>query len=417
MPGGIPDRTHETDDTIQSIEYKYNKSMKKTLFFFCAVAAMAEFASCTKTETPAESGPEIAFSVARYKTKANEEDYKTNHQNVPFGVYSWFKGVSASDNADFMVNQKVTYDATNNRWAPDGTTYYWPKSGSLDFIGYSPYSFSGNTAAPFPTITETSFSYPAWNVNAHQDVDVMYADKVTGLTGATGTQKTYFYNGVPMLFHHALAKVNFQVKAAYTEVTDPVTGTKTKWEITVESIKVNDILTTGSFSLNYNNGVWEKPTTADANGTDRYVWTPDAGPSTTDLTLDLTNVANPLVAGTEYALNSDVFVMPQLLDGTQSVDMVVTIKTYRDINDGNGYQLVLTETSVDIPGVLSSGTLTAWEMNQNVTYSFNFAPSYGTSTGTDSDGDGIPDVMPTVVYFDPAVDEWQNVTVAAGINI
>ena len=35
----------------------------------------------------------------------------------------------------------------------------------------------------------------------------------------------------------------------------------------------------------------------------------------------------------------------------------------------------------------------------------------------DLDGDGIPDMVPTVVYFDPAVDEWENITVNAGINI
>jgi hypothetical protein len=56
-------------------------------------------------------------------------------------------------------------------------------------------------------------------------------------------------------------------------------------------------------------------------------------------------------------------------------------------------------------------------MNQNITYSFNIAPSLGTETGGDLDGDGIPDVEPTIVYFDPAVSDWENITVNAGINI
>lgn len=391
--------------------------MKK--FFFLAAAALATLASCSKTVIE-EPSPEIAFAVARYGTKAGTpEDYKDAHKAIPFGVYAWFKGDNASDNRDFMVNQKVSYTGdTDNRWAPEGTTYYWPKSGSLDFIGYSPYATASSTDVPFPTITETSFSYPAWNVAAHPDVDVMYADKVTGLTGATGTQKTYFYNGVPMLFHHALAKVNFQVKAAYTEVTDPVTGTKTKWDISIESIKVNNVLTTGSFSLTLNAaGGWDQPVMT-VGDKDYTVWTPDAAGTSTDLTLDLSNVADPLVAGAVYDLDSDVFVMPQILaGGNQEVELKVTITTYRDINDGNGYQEVLKETGVNIPANLSGGTMDSWQMNQNVTYSFNFAPSYGTNTGTDADGDGIPDVGPTVVYFDPAVDEWQNITVNAGINV
>ena len=374
--------------------------MKKIVFF--AAVAVAALASCTKS---VEEGiqSEVVFQVARYKsmTKANT-DYKDEYSAVPFGTYAWYKGVSASDNADFMVNQKVSF--SDPVWKPEGTTYYWPKSGSIDFISYSPYTADG-TNAPLPVITETSMAYPAWDVAAHPDVDVMYADKVTGITNNI---HTYYYDGVPTLFHHALAKINFQIKAAYTEVTDPETGTKTKWDIEVESVKVNNILSSGSFTLNLNGTSWDKPTD--------NVWTPDG--TTTDLDLDLTGVANPLVDGTVYDLDSDVFVMPQILNGgNQEVVLTVTITTYRDINDGNGYVQVLQENDVEIQGNLSSGTMDAWEMNQNVTYSFTFAPSLGTETTDDLDGDGIPDVIPTIVYFDPAVDDWENITFEAGINL
>ena len=391
--------------------------MKKTAFI--AALAIAALASCSKT---VEEGfqSEVVFQVARYKdvTKAitppsDTTDYKDNYKDVPFGAFAWYKGVSATDNADFMTNQKISF--SDPVWRPEGTTYYWPKSGSIDFICYSPYTADG-TDAPLPVITETSIAYPTWNVADHQDVDVMYADKVTGLTNNTNT---YYYNGVPTLFRHALAKINFQIKAAYTEVTDPVTGTKTKWDIEVESIKVNNLLSSGSFTLNLNGTSWDKPADADGNN----VWTPDG--TTTDIDLDLTGVPNPLVDGAVYDLDSDVFVMPQsLVGGSQEVVIKVTITTYRDINDGNGYQQVLQENGVEIQGSLSAGSMDAWEMNQNVTYSFNFAPSLGSTTDTDgdgvpddTDGDGIPDVVPTIVYFDPAVDEWQNITVSAGINL
>ena len=385
--------------------------MKKTVFI--AALAIAALASCSKTEEVGIQS-EVVFQVARYKgiTKANT-DYKIDYQTIPFGAFAWYKGVNASDNANFMTNQKVSFSDPD--WRPEGTTYYWPKSGSIDFICYSPYTADG-TNAPLPVITEDSIAYPAWDVAANPDVDVMYADKVTGLTNNTNT---YYYNGVPTLFHHALAKINFQIKAAYTEVTDPVTGTKTKWDIEVESIKVNNLLSSGSFTLNLNGTSWDKPTDADGNN----VWTPDG--TTTDIDLDLTGVPNPLVDGAVYDLDSDVFVMPQsLVGGSQEVVIKVTITTYRDINDGNGYQQVLQENGVEIQGSLSAGSMDAWEMNQNVTYSFNFAPSLGSTTDTDgdgvpddTDGDGIPDVVPTIVYFDPAVDEWENITVSAGINL
>ena len=391
--------------------------MKKTVFI--AALAIAALASCSKT---VEEGfqSEVVFQVARYKdvTKAitppsDTTDYKDNYKDIPFGAFAWYKGVSATDNADFMTNQKISF--SDPVWRPEGTTYYWPKSGSIDFICYSPYTADG-TNAPLPVITETSIAYPKWNVADHQDVDVMYADKVTGLTNNTNT---YYYNGVPTLFRHALAKINFQIKAAYTEVTDTVTGTKTKWDIQVESIKVNNLLSSGSFTLNLNGSSWEQP--ADANG--NKVWTADG--TTTDYELDLTNLENPIQKDTTYNLDSDVFVMPQsLVGGSQEVVIKVTITTYRDVNDGNGYQQVLQENGVEIQGNLSAGSMDAWEMNQNVTYSFNFAPSLGSTTDTDgdgvpddTDGDGIPDVVPTIVYFDPAVDEWQNITVSAGINL
>ena len=388
--------------------------MKKTAFI--AVLAIAALASCSKT---VEEGfqSEVVFQVARYKdvTKAitppsDTTDYKDNYKDVPFGAFAWYKGVSATDNADFMTNQKISF--SDPVWRPEGTTYYWPKSGSIDFICYSPYTADG-TNAPLPVITEDSMAYPAWDVAANPDVDIMYADKVTGLTNNVNT---YYYDGVPTLFRHALAKINFQIKAAYTEVTDPVTGTKTKWEIEVESIKVNNILSSGSFTLNLNgSGGWDKP--ADK------VWTPDG--TTTNYDLDLSSLETPIKKDTTYTLDSDVFVMPQALaGGNQEVVLKVTITTYRDINDGNGYVQVLQENGVEIQGNLSAGSMDAWEMNQNVTYSFNFAPSLGSTTDSDGDGvpddldgDGIPDMVPTVVYFDPAVDEWENITVNAGINI
>ena len=375
--------------------------MKKTEFI--AVLAIAALASCSKS---VESGiqSEVVFQVARHKGVTKADDYKTDYQAVPFGAFAWYKGVSASDNTDFMKNQKVSF--SDPVWKPEGTTYYWPKSGSIDFICYSPYTADG-VDAPLPTITENGISYPAWNVGAHPTVDIMYADKLTGLTNNT---PTYYYNGVPTLFHHALAKVSFQIKQSYMSVTSD-TGDTTSWEITVSDIILSDILTSGSLNLTLNpDGTWNKPSVWDSTGgTKENVDLLDSV-----ITLD----------GTNQGLVSDLMILPQSLTDGQKVTITVTIKTYRDLNDGNGPQLVLTETDIPIEGLLSGGSLDHIGVNQNVTYTFNITPSLGSTTDSDGDGvpddldgDGIPDMVPTVVYFDPAVDEWENITVNHGINI
>ena len=375
----------------------------KKLFYLIIGATLV--ASCAKTVQEVTVNDEITFQVARHKslTKATS-DYKDEYASVPFGAYAWFKGENSADDTEFMINQEVSYNTTGNLWAPTGTTYYWPKTGSLDFICYSPYATPGSTDAPFPTVTENGISYPAWDVNAHPGVDVMYADKVTG---QKNNSNQYYYNGVPTLFHHALAKVSFIIKPSYLSYTAD-TGDTTSWEIIVNDITVNNLLTTGSFDITLDaGGDWVVPD----------VWTPDPSSPTTDLPLDLSSLGGLPLDGSEQDLTTDLFVLPQTLDQGQEVILNVTINTYRDNNDGLGPQLVLTETDVDITALLSGGSLDSWDVNQNITYTFNITPSLATP-GDDVDGDGIPDSYePTVVYFDPAVDDWQNVDVNAGIVI
>ena len=373
--------------------------MKK---FLLAASALLMFAACSKNEIA--NGPEISFQVARYATKANPADYKDSYLSVPFGAYAWYKGVNAADNANFMVNQKVSYASAQNVWKPEGATYYWPKTGSIDFICYAPFTADG-TNAPAPAITENSISYAAWDVAAHQDVDILYADKAPGMSNNVST---YYYNGVPTLFHHALARVSFRIRAAYLEKTDPDNGTKTRWEVTVNSIGVGNVFSKGSLdlSLNADGKTWDKPA--------ENIWAHTANDKTS-IDLNVTGLGNLTTNVSD--LGTNILVLPQDLSEGQILNMNLTIKTYRDINDGNGEQLVLTETAVPVSASISGGSLTKWGMNKNIIYTFILAPSKATGTGSDLDGDGVEDLDPTVIYFDPAVSGWEDVIVDATINI
>ena len=361
--------------------------MKKYLIF-TAIALLA-FASCSKFAEERTADRAISFQVANFAQTKATADYKEGYKDVSFGAYAWYKGVSASDNTTFMTNQKVSYKAADNTWVPDGTTYYWPKSGSLDFICYSPYAEGTDKVS----IAEDKVSFSGYTVGTY---DLMYGDKVTGIND---NKTTYYYNGVPVLFHHALARVAFQVKAAYVEK-EADTKDKTKWEVTVNSAKVEGVYTTGDLSLTLDGKAWKLP----AN----KVWKADASKKK-DLTFDTKGLK--VLTLEPQALGTPAFVLPQLLSGGQKVVLNVTIVTYRD--KGDGYVPVLTEKDVELAAPLSAGKLPQWGINQDIVYTFVIAPSR--SQVDPSDPEEKPE--PIVITFDPAVADWQKVEVNAQINI
>ena len=363
-----------------------------------ALVATILFAACARIDRD-DSLEEIFFRVASFGSPGTKaDDYKDNYASVPFGAYAYFKADNPTDNTNFMINQKIAFNGIDT-WSPEGSTYYWPKSGSLDFICYSPYSEDG-IDTPLPVITEDSINYPAWDVNSHRDVDILYSDKAVG---QTGNANTYYYNGVPVLFHHALSRVGFKVRLAYSEI-QPETMDKTKWEVTVNSITLKDILTTGSMGLTLNGTTWDKPN----NG----IWTSDG--SSEDIVLDVSSLG-PLTDTEPQTVGESFLVLPQSLEEGQKVILNLTIKTFRDI--GSGYVQVLQETDVPIEASLANGSLNKWGMNQSISYTLVLMPSRSTGTGVDSDGDGIDDQVPSEIHFDPAVEGWESVSVNAAINI
>ena len=369
--------------------------MKKFAFIFLAAAAM--LAACSKvSETrDAEQRP-ISFQVARYSlTKADPADYKTDYQNVPFGAYAWYKGVSAADNANFMTNQKVSWNAGESAWLPEGSTYYWPKSGTLDFVCYSPYS----TDTQMIAIAEDKVAFSAYTPD--QD-DLMYADKAVGLNDNV---TTHYYSGVPVLFHHALARVRFQVKAAYLQKTAD-TGDKTKWEITVNSASVQGVHTTGDLTLTLADGAWKLP--------EPKVWTP--AQATKDIPFETRDLT--VLTAEPQALGAAQLVLPQTL-GEQKVTLDVTIKTYRDT--GNGFQLFLTESNVVLTSRLALKDLPQWGINQDITYTLAIAPVRSDGSNPSDPGKPVdpddPDLRDAVITFDPAVVDWEVVSLNATISL
>lgn len=347
-------------------------------------------AACSRVESAHPEGSEIRFQVADYRasvaaTKAND-DYKTEYGSVPFGAYAWYKGQNPVDNAVFMTNQKVSYNADSNVWFTEGCAYYWPKWGSIDFICYSPYSTDG-----IPAVDENTITYTSWDVAANPNTDLMYADKAIG---QTENANTYYYSGVPVLFRHALAKIGFTMRLAYNEMT-PDTGDKTKWEVTVNSVSLKNIYTKGSLELTLENGNWQLPAGS--------AWTTEG--SATEIVFD--SSALEVFKTTEpQILQEDMFILPQTLDKGQKLVMNISIKTWRDTGNGYPEEPFIKETSIEMAAALASTNILSWGMNHYIKYNLILAPSLSV--------DGL---SPIEITFDPTAADWETIELNTLIQI
>ena len=368
--------------------------MKK--YIIIAAAALVASVACSKVET-ASIQKEINFEVANsVQTKAFTGSV---YSNGAFGTYAWFNNTD-----EFMVNEQV--DLSGGAWKTVDHTFYWPKTGSVSFISYSPFAGTSNSAGTTPVVTNNTITYSGVTAGT---TDLMYADKATCSNNVNEVEDgTNSYTGVPTIFRHALAKLSFKVMANFTEWDDPLSGEKTKWEITLKSFKIHGFYTTGDLELNLNGDgkSWDKPvTTVDA--VDYNVWTNLSG-----ATADQELVASDIVLTTsEVDLASATgFVIPQVLAaGVQSVDINAHIKTTL----ANGK--VIEEDFTPTINISEISTLKAWQMNENIVYTIKFKPTaHGTGPGVTPHDDDPEDV---IIKFDPAVADWTNVDAAATIQL
>lgn len=355
--------------------------MKK--FVIIALAAAMSLAACSKTDMGKGSG-EVSFQVASYATKLGIEGtvFPTSES---FGVYAWAEGTVQDY---FMPNERISY-GSDGLWKPAGT-YYWPKGVTIDFFGYYPYGMNGLSVSP------NVISYADYDVEAKQE-DVMYASKSVGYgdnpdgtgVGIDGT------SGVPIVFHHALAKVLVDARLAFNHRTEE-DGTTYDWTITVNDCTVSNFQKKGGarfeLAAEPTEGLvdWVKP--EDANG--YKVWTGDG--TTTSKTSGIT----PVELKNDEPVNilPEFFVLPQAVGKeAQWVSVNFTVKTSR-----NG-EPFLTETMTR-GAYLYIDEVPAWEINHIIRYLLVLSPI-----------DLEPGGTPSIITFDPAVSDWEVITVSTPI--
>lgn len=357
--------------------------MKK--YFIIAVAALAASAACTKnvTETPASP---IAFQVANYvpQTKAN-----VVFEGTEFKTSAWFHADASATAQDFMSSETIKLQS-NNTWAAD-RVYFWPKTGWINFFSWA--------GTPEPAVTEGAAAYGTSSapVTIATNADAMLAEAAYRYSNANADTNLYtdpiLYNGVdtkgvPTLFHHMLAQVNFIVKF---DAQDIASTSGYKWDLIINSISLN------YGNQGYLNVAFTEPASTGQAwpfAANTVNWTRTAN---TDLagTLNLgdankqTTAAGSISAGKD--LYKDVTVLPQDLTASGSNAKVslnyTLISYYNDVKH--------IEETVDLTGAnaialtdFTTETINEWDMNYKYTYTITIKPN-------------------KTVTFDPAVVAWE----------
>lgn len=402
-------------------------------------AALLALAGCAKLDI--ESTPDIlvTFQAANYvpQTKAGEVsvfndfatfrcrgfmhaegiDLNSDGSIITEGTgkpsYQEFFGASGETISPFNSSDNVIENPTASTdgvayWAPSHN-YYWPKS-HVSYVNFAAWYGTNGSSAVDPTVTyaydNTTSKWTAtmaWSYTTTENnagTNFLYADMAWRFTENPTTGYKFnglssSYQGVPMLFHHALAQINVKAYAysstlSLTAGTDQITeslataggGTTTCTRvITLENIAITPVHKTGTLTLT-NADPGADPT----NGYSTQAWS--GGWTGTDATPSSLTVSNKIVDQISQATAEDVFaatcVVPQTLQSSAALTFTLHIVT----TYANG---VTHEEK--IPQTIKLGTdgfgTTAWEQNHKYTYYLKIIPAEGT------------------VRFDPALDsDW-----------
>lgn len=349
--------------------------MKK--FFLLAAMVGVALTGCMKNEVyvPKCDTP-ISFEVANYVAQTRAAGA---FEYTSFGVNAWSHDAAAAAGAEVKMMDNEDVSLIGGKWTTT-TPYYWPINGTVDFIAYYPTSVEPEIVYDYNGAD--TYTYDDYTVETVADgVDLMYADKAIRFSAnntadANGTNLSigsYGFEGVPTLFRHALAKINFKVQNA-----NPADDGGFTYEVIVKGITLK-IYNQGSVTLTNegtataSRGTWKLPTD--------NVWTPtdaDATLATLTWTGDVSLTNDTAV---EYKERTQ-YVLPQaLVADKQNITVEYTVIQRQGTKE-------ISRKNYTVNSYLADWILKKWEMNKNITYTISIAKET------------------TQILFAPAVEEW-----------
>ena len=384
--------------------------MKKYLLI--AATACVALAACTKNEVrPVSTDQEITFETAVYKASSKALiSTPTYPKTASFGTVAYRE---SSGNPKYFGPEEVSYNNDKKYWST-ATAYYWPVNDALTFMSYSPYKYQETAYMATPVnVTESynTIKFADYNVQDHQDTDLMVADIKKAQEANTTQVGGTWQKGVPTIFHHKLSQIvaiNFQTvdtqdpdnKKDYANGHTGQSGSE--YEAGDQQFFLNEVSLcktcfTGTYEYTYDDAT--SAVTKDA-------WT--KGSTLVDKTLWFTepaaypNAAGKFVGGEikpqrtkntgELAHNNYILILPQKFDtyapGDESTVPHLYIKyTVRTYYAADGYSDEEIETVVPLYDIHST-TDNTWAMNKKITYNFNLTKQR--------------------IYWDPQVVNWDS---------
>ena len=310
--------------------------MKK---IFLALAAVAALAACSKSDIEYEQTGEIGFyPVTKNMTKSmmTGTTFQTSEE---FNLWAYYKPVSATDLQTWLAAEgdvqeyleektfKYYADKDNGKWAGKDNPYFWPKNGSLAFVGYYPATIASKVTYDFEEQTMTFSTIPQSRVqNTGYSEDIMYFNMTPSYSG----------NAVQAEFKHALSWISLVLKK------DANTSVDAK--ITVEKVEFTQVKPSG-------NGI-----VAEQHD---IVWAATGTAATVDI-LEGTAVVLELNTNGEHEPYEPLFI-PQLMNGNLVITYTITS------NDDSYFREVKT-IALNTMKDAEENTLSSWEPAKHYTY-------------------------------------------------